>query len=70
MNLKLRIFARQMKKEISSRLETPRAKELKIESSWDDTNYVVRKKLRNEMANAVSSFLRRHEYSVISDKES
>lgn len=32
---------------------------------WDNTNYMVRKKSRNETANAVSSFLRRRR-SVIS----
>lgn len=38
---------------------------------WDGTNYVVRKKSRNETANAVSSFLRQHRgRSVVSDKGS
>lgn len=41
------------------------AKELKKESPWDNTNYMVRKKSCNETANAVSSFLRRRR-SVIS----
>lgn len=62
----------QIKKGINP-LQIPTEKQLKKKRVclWDDTNYVVRKKSRNEMANTVSLFLRRRRgRGVVSDKGS